>query len=94
MTQLNQSTYFPSGVFTHILSYCGETYHQKRDRLWKEIRIERIFFKKGDSYDIIGSYDEHFPEHIYYLAIGNNKYCDLYRKVKPEVSPIWKILKI
>ena len=92
MTQLNKSTYLPSGVLTHILSYCGETYQQKRDRLWKDIRIERRFYKKGDSYARIGYYDENFPEHIYYLAIGNKKYCNVQNKMDEEVSPIWKIL--
>ena len=33
MTQLNKGTYLPSGVLTHILSYCGDdfkTQHQKK----------------------------------------------------------------
>ena len=33
MTQLNKGTYLPSGVLTHILSYCGDdfkTQHQKQ----------------------------------------------------------------
>ena len=36
-------TYFTKELFTKILGFCGETYEDKRDRLWKTIqpRIQR-----------------------------------------------------
>jgi hypothetical protein len=32
------TTYFPDEVFTKILAYCGETYEEKRNRLWSYIK--------------------------------------------------------
>ena len=32
------TTYFPDEVFTKILAYCGETYEEKRNRLWSYIQ--------------------------------------------------------
>ena len=36
MTQLNKDTYFPSGVLTHILSYCDDRIEQKQRFLNKK----------------------------------------------------------
>jgi len=33
--------YFPQDVFTNIMGFCGESYEDKRDRLWKSIVIIR-----------------------------------------------------
>ena len=32
------TTYFPDEVFSNILAYCGETYEEKRNRLWSYIK--------------------------------------------------------
>lgn len=34
-----KKTYFPKECFTKIMDYCGESYQQKRDRLWKGIGV-------------------------------------------------------
>ena len=83
-------TYFAPEIFKHILEYCDDRIEQKRDRMWKGIRIERTFFEKGNSYDRYGYHWDDSPENIHYIAIGNNKYSELFGKVMPEVSPIWK----
>ena len=42
-------TYFNEEIFQHILSYCGETHEQRRDRLWKKIGMRREAIDEGDA---------------------------------------------
>ena len=48
-------TYFPKEVFSSIMEFCGETYEQKRDRLWKNIKVKRML--DNDKYNEMMGWD-------------------------------------
>tara|TARA_R110002153_G_scaffold272513_1_gene441316 strand:+ start:525 stop:962 length:438 start_codon:yes stop_codon:yes gene_type:complete len=62
MTQLNKSTYFPSGVLTHILSYCADTIERKQQKRMKMIvnAFKEIFKVRNEEgiYNIMGGSDK------------------------------------
>ena len=53
-------TYFPKEIISLIANYCGETYEQKRDRLWKSInpKIVRFDDESVEHMDILIVYDK------------------------------------
>ena len=62
MTQVNKSTYFPSGVLTHILSYCDDTIERKQQNRMKMIvnAFKEIFNVRNEEgiYNIMSGSDE------------------------------------
>ena len=41
--------YFPTEIFTKIMGYCGESYEEKRDRLWKSIKPLKFLWLEDES---------------------------------------------
>ena len=49
---IKTSIYLPTELFTKIIGYCGESYEEKRDRLWRSIKPSIVRFIQNDDDDL------------------------------------------